>query len=215
MTSVNGRAEASAPVDEFVVTDLGAVKAFSDPLRIGILEATGERAMTAKEIAGAVGADPHKLYYLLSLLQRHGLLRLQDDDGERRYRAAARRFRIERAKVRISAPMTAEDIGEGIEAVVSLFLHDTGRDLRAAVRAGAIDLGAWSPDPTALLLRHGWLRLSPARAAEFHRRLTELEREFGDEGGEDGEGGEDARGYAYLIGVHPLVADSKQGGSGG
>ncbi len=52
----------------------------------------------------------------------------------------------------------------------------------------------------------------PRRAAEFHRRLTELEREFG---GEGGDGGEDTRGYAYLIGVHPLAADPKHGGSGG
>lgn len=216
MTRADAQTPGGEPIDELTITDLAAVKVLADPVRLRVLEAATARPMTAKEVATALGVTPHNLYYHLGLLTQRGLLALvpaaEGTKGERRYRSVAKRIRIDRAKVAITAPLTARDRAEGIEAVFSLFLHETGRDLRAAVRDGAIDLDARVPDVGALLLKRDRLRLTREQARHVSERLRQLAAEL-DEGGERSKAAGDSPDstsedgeYLWFVGFHRLTA---------
>ena len=81
----------------FVLRTRRQVKAFSDPLRVRILELLIREPMTTLQVAMAFGMGRHRLYHHVRILEREGcvvLVRTRKKRGtiEKYYRAVARRF---------------------------------------------------------------------------------------------------------------------------
>lgn len=81
-----------------VVTDLEQLKLLADPLRLRILEPLCREARTTKQVAEILGESPTKLYHHIDLLEKAGLIRLEETRQkrgtlEKYYRAVAGSFR--------------------------------------------------------------------------------------------------------------------------
>ena len=137
------------------------LKAFTDPLRLRVLDALRDRAATNQQLADAFGEPQAKVLYHLRFLLDAGLIQLVDQqvkggNVEKYYRAVARMFGLR--------PPTGQ---LGDQAVASLEM------LRQELMASA---AAW---PEAEI---GWevrrTRLAPERAEEFYQRLNDLIAEY-------------------------------------
>src|SRR5688572_14293462 len=85
------------PADEFVISNLEALKAIADPTRVRLLEAFYKEARTVKQVAAEVGIPATKLYYHINVLEELGLLkvvatRVVSGIIEKSYRTAAKRI---------------------------------------------------------------------------------------------------------------------------
>ncbi|QMU75446.1 helix-turn-helix domain-containing protein [Streptacidiphilus sp. PB12-B1b] len=170
-----------------LVDDAATFKAMADPLRLAMLRrmmaagvSENMRPWTAKELAAELGEPQTKLYRHLKQLEECGLIRVVETrlvSGivEQRYAAAQTSMEIKRDFLEQSTTRdeTADLFAAGIDTY--------RRGLLAAVHGGRIDLKA-EPEPGASyrrpLLMFGDVRLSPARADEFRRRLSELLDEY-------------------------------------
>ena len=191
-----------APVLE--VGDPEVLKAISDPTRMRLLEVMVTRqdpAWSVKELAAALDVPQTRLYHHIELLGERGLIRAVEQrvvSGiiETRYRVAARSFRLDRRLFAGGADEARAMLHETLAIV-----FDRARDeVEAAVAGDAADLSPDAPPHRQLLLSHGLVRLSPERAAEFRRRLRELQAEYDHEA--DDRGGQT---YGVVLAVYPLA----------
>jgi DNA-binding transcriptional ArsR family regulator len=162
------------------VQSLDALRALADGQRHRMVTLLMDEALTAKELAERLGIGRTRLYYHLAMLDGHGLIRTVDTrmvSGivERKYRAVARTFRVDRA---LLASQASE--AEVSEAQASI-LDAVANDLRALGLPGT-----QPPDPD-LLVSRTFLRLSDARRLELRMRLCALVEEYrdADEGGRE------------------------------
>ncbi len=188
------------PAAEMVISDVEALKAISDPLRLEILELVStdrERTWTAKEIAAELGTKQTKLYHHLNLMQEHGFLRVAETRmvsgiQERRYAAAAHGYRVSRELLAGSAG--AVTLATTLDAI-----FDKARgEILASVHAGLIEARATEGGPPRMSLSSSHARLSPAGTRKVMRlieRLTQLE-DF-----EDPDGAH----YGLLLACYPRV----------
>lgn len=172
---------------EVRLISLEELKLISDPLRTHLLEALVSRPRTVKELAADFGLPATRLYYHINLLERHGLIqvvgtRVVSGIIEKRYRAAARQYRVDSAL--FAQPQPGQEVG--LEAMLE-FVFDTAKaDIRRSVHSGRIDLTQTAPHPQALLIRRGFARFTPAQAKRLYERLLAVIRDFTetpDEGG--------------------------------
>lgn len=193
------------PQDEMIISTLETLRVFSDALRQQILMALMESPRTVKQIAAELGRVPTKLYYHVKLLEDHGLIRVTDTrivSGiiEKRYRAAACNYAIDRALITPSASALSPAPNEEPPLMLALdaVLAPLREEVSAAVTHGLIDLGSNAAPARRLRLARGYARLSPEDAAHFFERLEALLSEF-----EAVDAGEDETGYRLILGLFP------------
>ncbi|GAB3924392.1 hypothetical protein GCM10029976_016030 [Kribbella albertanoniae] len=166
-----------------VITDVETMRALSDPTRVAILRLlmTGDRSappvLSAKEIAAALREPQTKLYRHLKQLESAGLIdvaetRLVSGIQEQRYRTAQLDFTISRDLV------TNDGSTEFADTLTALF-SEFRTELLSNLTAGRVPVGSAAETPLGLVVSRGMVtRVSPARAAEFRRRLVDLHAEF-------------------------------------
>lgn len=170
---------AGEPAPSFEATDPAALVAMSQPLRAAIVSELIPGPATAAELAERLDVPPTRLYYHLDLLEEHGLIRVVATRKvrgveERRYRAAARDYRLapevmERAR---SEPAILDEVVEAMFAGVRSELAGLARRLDEV-----------GPDRTVLARTR--LTLDPDRRRDFIRRLRELIEEYGEDDGSE------------------------------
>ncbi len=212
------------PDPERIVADVETLKAISDPLRLRILETMVtrvERGWSVKELAAALAVPQTRLYHHVELLVERDLLRPVEQrvvSGiiETRYRVAALSLRLDHRLMSGEGALhdAARDL---LHSVFDEAREEVGRALHAFLEASA-DRGTDGPadpgasldgqDPAASLdaddrrtdkpiLHRGLARVSPARAAEFRSRLTELLRDFDTDGDAP-----DAEAWGFLVALY-------------
>ncbi len=168
------------PVEELVIKDLETLKVISDPLRLQMLQLLTQHPRTVKDIAARLDMPATKLYYHINLLEKHALITVVDTrivSGivEKQYQTTALHFHVHRGL--LSPGANSGD--ENLNRLLATLLDDTRLDIRRSAQAGIVDLSDNNtPTPMALMVRREVARLSPERAAEFHRRVRELMKEF-------------------------------------
>jgi DNA-binding transcriptional ArsR family regulator len=150
------------PVPLQVISEPQILKAFTDPLRIRVLNFLKPRAATNQQIADALGEPQAKVLYHIRFLLDAGLIQLVDQqikggNVEKYYRTSARLFALRPESGSASLPVASAEI----EAVQ----HEV-----------AASQAAWPDQPLPFDLRR--VRVSPERAAEFYQRLTDLIAEY-------------------------------------
>lgn len=192
------------------------LRAISDPTRLRILEVMVQRQdppWSVKELAAALDVPPTRLYHHVEQLLAHDVVRAVERrvvSGiiETRYRAAALSFQLDRRLFEGDADEATRMLHD---TLVTVF--DTARDeIEAAMRSGApgpaggTDGGRGEGGDRVLVAR-SLARLTPERAAEFRRRLTELQEEFaGEEPGAPPRPGEEP--WGIVLAVYPLPPTS-------
>ncbi len=152
---------ATAPYPFQIVTDPQQLRAFTDPLRVRILNMLKDEPATNQQIAHALGEPQAKVLYHIRFLVDVGLIRLVEQrikggNVEKYYRAVARLFGLR----------------DGDHATPGIAVAT----LEAAQQEAAASEAAWPGEPPSSESRRG--RLSPERAHEFHDRLLGLIAEY-------------------------------------
>jgi DNA-binding transcriptional ArsR family regulator len=153
------------------IQDLEALRALVDSQRHRIVTLLMEEPLTAKELAARLGIGRTRLYYHLTILETHGLIRVVDTRivsgiAERTYRAVARTFRVDRAL--LASQASEEQISEAQAAIIEAVAND----LRARAASG-------EPASDAdILVSRTFLCLNESRRAELRARLGALIEEY-------------------------------------
>jgi DNA-binding transcriptional ArsR family regulator len=166
-----------------VIDTLDALRAFSDPLKLQVIEALRPAPLTASQVARKLGEKANKVYYHVTELERVGLIvavetRQKGNLLEKYYRPAGDFFRVD-----------TRLFEKGPEALSAFYEHVRGTldrtaiDLRSAIEAGRVT-EAEAAASKRVLLRS---RLNRADAEEFTRRLDDLLKEFGRRSAPDAE----------------------------
>ena len=196
------------PEPEMRIANAETLRAISDPTRMRILETMVQRQdppWSVKDLAAALGVPQTRLYHHVEQLLAHGLVRpverrVVSGIIETRYRVAALSFQLDRRMFEADADEAAGILHDTMVAV-----FDTARDeIEAAMRSGAIDPSKAHGDR--ILVSRGLARMTPARAAEFRRRLGELAEEFATLDDSDPEG----QPWGVVLAVYPLSPQVKE-----
>jgi DNA-binding transcriptional ArsR family regulator len=183
------------------IRSVETLRAISDPTRMRLLEVMVQRQVppwSVRELATALGVPQTRLYHHVELLLQHDLIRpverrVVSGIIETRYRVAALSFQLDRRLFAGEGDETQQVLRD---TLVTVF--DTARDeIEAAMRSGALEPEDGVADGP-LLVTRSLVLLSPARAAEYRRRLRELQDEFGDEDHQD------AQAWGVVLAVYPL-----------
>ncbi len=172
------------PDAERLISDLETLKVYFDPMRARIVRTISHDPRTVHEIAKELDVPFTRLYYHMNMLEKHGIIRVVETRNlsgaveEKYYQIAARMFTVDRALLTINP---GDESSKGLEVVMETVLENTQRDIRHSAQDGMIDLTKTSPDPEAILLRRGMVRMSKERATYFHERLLALIEDFVDE----------------------------------
>lgn len=174
-----GTDEHDYPVAIRIIDDLTTLHVVADPLRLQILALLRRAPHTVKELAKALSLAQTKLYYHIKLLEERDLIRVvgQRASGgptEKEYGVTAYRLSVDRA---LLAP-GADAPEDALDTFLSFVLDQSREEIKRGVRAGLIDPDPAQTGPGGLTLGRLWLRLTPDEAADYYRRLVELEREF-------------------------------------
>ncbi|MEV6602159.1 winged helix-turn-helix domain-containing protein [Actinoplanes sp. NPDC051346] len=170
-----------------VVDDVETLKALADPARLAILELMmndHDRRWTAKELAGAIGMPPKKIYYHLGQLEQRGLLEIRATgvvNGiiEKQYGAAQEAITFQRGTEPADVPATTpvEATHEMGEVVNTLFDEVRG-NLLTGLHDGTAVMDRNAPDAKRALVSYSTARMAPGRAGEFRQALLDLVDRF-------------------------------------
>jgi DNA-binding transcriptional ArsR family regulator len=171
-----------------LVEDLDTLRVLADPLRLAILRVVMKdaqvrpRLLSVKEIAEELGEPQTKLYRHIKQLEGVGVIRDADTrvvSGiiEHRYAPGQRELRIDGGML---GAMAEEDGGTAVAAVFDSFRDEFVRLIRRGeVRLWpSADEGDRDDDFTRSRLASLSSKIPASRAADFHRRLGEVLREF-------------------------------------
>lgn len=168
------------PVPLITISDLEALKVAADPLRNQIMELIVPAPITVSAIADKLGLTPNKLYYHISLLEKHGFIQVVETEVrgnliEKTYWLTAYDFDIAEDLMNFGTP-------EGQEHVTNMFLSAvdaTRADMRRSLEARAFHLGQGTePNPRQVVLSRSTVRIPDERAVEFVKRFKKLIQEF-------------------------------------
>jgi DNA-binding transcriptional ArsR family regulator len=154
------------------------LKLLAEPTREFIYQALVSAPRTATELAQLMNCPTTRLYHHLKLLEKHGLIlvvaeRLVSGIVERRYRAVARRLRLDRGS------FGGEVLGDTSLQTILGYVFDRARDdIERSHAAGRIDLALKPPQPGALLAYRNVLKLTSVDRDRLYRRLHDLYVEF-------------------------------------
>jgi predicted transcriptional regulator len=154
--------EPFAPVPLQVISDPQQLKAFTDPLRIRVLNLLKPRAATNQQIADALGEPQAKVLYHIRFLLDAGLIQLVDQqikggNVEKYYRTVAHLFALRPESGAEPLPVASAEIG-------------------AVQQEVAASEAAWPDQRLPFDMRR--VRLTPERADAFYQRLTDLIAEY-------------------------------------
>lgn len=169
--------------DVVMIRDTAALRALADPLRQRLLGAM-ETPRTVKELSSDLGRPADRLYYHLNLLEKHGLIRSEDERGrDRRYVIAAGGFAIDPALT-----LPAADVERLVRSILE----------RVQVEyAGAPRRERDGVKRKMLSLRH--VRLTERRRIELMDVLMSVAEEYDEESV-----GDDLRTYGIVTGMWPV-----------
>jgi DNA-binding transcriptional ArsR family regulator len=173
------------PLASRTISDVEALKAISDPVRIRILEMMVQvpnEDWTVKRIAKALGVGPTKLYHHVRILEDHEFIRVS---GHRLVRGIVETsYRIAQLDISLDRAFFA---GAGPEAQASaqaamLSMFDLARaDLLRAIDAGLVTRDAPDGGDRPMMTTRTLVRTTNARAVELRNRLVDLLREYDDD----------------------------------
>ena len=165
---MNGHVEVKDEVlPSVAVRSLEALRVLVDSQRHQIVTLLMDAPLTAKELAERLQIGRTRLYYHLDLLERNELIRVVETRvvsgiTERRYRAVARHFRVDRAL--LSSEATGTQISETqagiIEAVAADLRHDA------------------DPGDDQVLVARAFRRLTDERRRELRARMVAVLNEY-------------------------------------
>ncbi len=164
--------------DVFVISDLETLKAVSTSFRQKLMQLMAEEARTVKDMARELDMPPSRLYYHVNQLEKHGVIRVVDTrlvSGimEKRYRLAARAFRVDRRLLTASGKQD-----QVLETMLESTLGAAEKEILRGVQSGVIDVSIPSSEPGAIYLAHALAYLTPDQYRDFQQRLQALLEEF-------------------------------------
>lgn len=154
------------------------LKLLAEPTREFIYQALVSASRTATELAQLMNCPTTRLYHHLKLLEKHGLIlvvaeRLVSGIVERRYRAVAKRLRLDRGSF---GGEVLDD--SGLQSILA-YVFDRARDeIERSHAAGRINLALRPPQFGSLLAYRTVLKLTPAHRDRLCQRLHDLYVEF-------------------------------------
>ncbi len=202
------------PEPVMLISSTDTLRAISDPTRMRLMEVMVQRQdppWSVKELAAALEVPTTRLYHHVEQLLAHGIVlpverRVVSGIIETRYRVAALSFQLDRRMFEGDTDAATQAIHD---TLVTIF--DTARDeIEAAMRSASL-VSSGEPrttDGDRVLVARSLSRLSPARAAEYRRRLNELQVEFSDEDGPEAEA------WGVVLAVYPMPRTTKEPSDG-
>jgi DNA-binding transcriptional ArsR family regulator len=154
------------------------LKLLAEPTREFIYQALVSAPRTATELGQLMNCPTTRLYHHLKLLEKHGLIvvvaeRLVSGIVERRYRAVAKRLRLDRGS------FGGEVLGDSSLQTILSYVFDRARDdIERSHAAGHIDLSLRPPQFGSLLAYRNVLKLTRADRDRLYQRLHDLYVEF-------------------------------------
>jgi DNA-binding transcriptional ArsR family regulator len=194
------------PKPTYVINDLETLKVVADPLRSQVLELLIGKPMTVSDAAAKLGLAAGKLYYHFNMLEKHGMILVEETRVvgnllEKVYRAAATRLEVHPDLLNFATPGGQETVNAMALAMLDTTREDLLRSLQA--RAFVLEQGA-PPHPRGAILNRITATLSEAQANSFHTRLRALIEEMeAEDQAETGESSEDAHPYSLMIAFYP------------
>lgn len=187
---------------EMFVTDLDAVRALTDPLKMKILEAIGPEPRTVKQLAASLKMVPNNLYYHINQLENLKLVRVVNTrvvSGiiEKQYAAAALSYTFSRSLMSQHNP-DKEAINEAMNNRVMVLIESIKDEMEESVKAGLFE----PPLHAMMILNRN--NFTQAQVELMHSRLQEIINlpEFAD--CED-PNQPDAHAYRVMFNLFPLV----------
>jgi DNA-binding transcriptional ArsR family regulator len=185
---VNGQNEMSEdnrfePVPLKTINDLEVLKVAADPLRNQIMELIVPAPTTVGDIARKLGLTPNKLYYHISMLEKHGFIQVVESVVrgnliEKKYWLTAYDFDIDSELMNFGSP-------EGRENISTMFLSfadATRDDMRRSIEVRSFNLGQGAdPIPRQVVMSRVSVKVSDQKSEEFVKRFNDLVSEFGAE----------------------------------
>lgn len=192
-----GPTRGSEPQEELVISSLETLKVLSDPLRLQILELMS-KPVTVKAVAKALEMPATKLYYHVSQLEEHGLIRVVGTrvvSGiiEKQYRISAKSYKVDRKLLEIE-----REEGQGLNEVMHSLMEGVALDIRKAVQANLIDTTQDAQKHRRLVFGRTIFSLTPDQVEDFSQRLDALLKEF-DYDNPDPQ----AQPYSLFLAFHP------------
>jgi len=187
--------------EKFTIKELETLKVISDPLRVKILRAL-RWPRTVKSIADELDIPATKLYYHVSQMEKHQLIRVVATNVvsgiiEKQYQVVARRYHVDETLLSDKESFTAENL----ESLIMVILDDTKEELRKSIKAGIIEPSDQSPEKGWFL--RGRLSLQKTQVVEFTRQLQALYEQY--ESPMTGQNDEvDGESYGFTIAVYPV-----------
>ncbi len=126
----------------------------ADPLRLRIIEALSQQAMTATQLGEALGLPANKVHYHVRELERVGLVKLAEtrEKGgilEKYYRLVAHSLEVPKTLLRSVPPdESIAAMSEVLQSIVDNFMRDVSRVAHEQ---------AWTEEPIALCNSEAWL----------------------------------------------------------
>ncbi len=193
------------PARELHIAKLETLKIVSDALRARLLDLLRAQERTVKQLAAAVHLPPKKLYYHISLMEQHGLIRtvatrVVSGIIEKTYRATAYLFLFDQEVFTASgsngelAPLPA----------LALTFATTQHQLEQSVHESIVDLSENAPIHRSLLNAWCLNRLSHPQAATFYTRMQQLLDEF--QQSQSAESADEFQDYRLLVSLFPVRA---------
>jgi hypothetical protein len=199
-----------------VVQDVETLKALADPARLAILElmmVAPTRTWTAKELAGAIGMPPKKIYYHLGLLEQRGLLEVRDTqiiNGiiEKHYGTGQESIVFQRGNPPEDAagepapagPPAPAGSAEAMGEVVTALFDEVHTNILAGLNEGTAIMDRQAPDSHRVVVSYSTSAMRPERAGELRTALLAVVEEFR----AAAEPGEPV--FELLVAIHPRAA---------
>jgi predicted ArsR family transcriptional regulator len=192
--------------DILTLTDLGQLKALSDPFRQRILEGFSAKPATTKQVAERLGEKPTKLYHHVEILEQAGLVKLVETRPnrgtvEKYYHTTARKFAIDQRLLAVSS--RARETTNELQAMVMNALQ-AGLDDAQAGFAAELFKSKSSSYPVAAA--HTRVRVSPKQLAKLVRKIQEWGEQCQAADNKDGE-----IEYSFTLAFHPIKSKIKGG----
>lgn len=198
--------EDSKPDNLLIIDNLETLRVLTDPLRNQIYELLISVPLNVRQIAERLGVVPSRLYYHMSLLEKHGLVRVVEtrmvaNMVEKIYRASAYEIELAPNLLRFSTGEERETITEILTANLDVTREDLLRSINS--RLFDVEEGQTPHMPRPVLVSRTTARISEVYANEFRERLSELIASFSAQDGPHRQPDEDDQNFAFMVAFYP------------
>ena len=196
VVSADPLAIAEGPADQMVIKDLETLKVLTEPLRLQILELMA-KPCTVKLVAKSLDMPPTKLYYHVSQLEEHGIIRVVATrvvSGiiEKQYQVTAKSFSIDRSLLGLGKHDWKE-----WDIIWHNLIEGVSADIRKGLESGLLQVDDHAPIHQRLMLGRSIIKMTPKQAGEFSEKLKVLLKEY------DGhDHSDESQPYSLLIAFH-------------